>query len=310
MHNLTVSGHPSYILDSGAVVHNCHRVGAHTWAPVAPQFNARWRLGLTATDRRKDSAEGVFQLHIGPNVYVAKTQAVVPMIRKVFTDTKMRAIMRYGKMVQASKLSRVEEISQLTSERHRTRQIMEDVAQAVKNGRKIMVLSERLEHIQFMAEVLTSLLMAMSNQIDFAPTIDFFTGEWFTGERDSKTNDLLTDKKGNPKKRRRTESDLDKAEEANVIFATNQMVQEGLDIQALDVLVVSTPISDVEQAAGRVRRPCLPREDKCKRLCPWRAGVCEGKPRPIITEVIDESVNSAKSKWKSRARFYRSIGAL
>jgi superfamily II DNA or RNA helicase len=177
--------------------------------------------------------------------------------------------------------------------------MIEDVSAAVAKGRKVMVVSERLEHLRKMTEDLTNMLMTMD--LDFAPRIDFYTGEWFTGEKDST---------GKMKKKSRSEEDLKTAESANVIMATKQMVEEGLDIQALDVLVLATPMSDVEQAVGRVRRWCIREDEKCERLCPWRAGKCEQKPHPIVLDVIDEQVAQAKRKWSSRACFYREIGAI
>ena len=39
------------------VVDECHRIGAATWSGVPQKFNARWRLGFSATPRRKDGAD-------------------------------------------------------------------------------------------------------------------------------------------------------------------------------------------------------------------------------------------------------------
>ena len=293
----------------------CHRTGAQTWAPILPRFNARYRVGLTATPRRKDDAEGVFFQHIGPIGYSARTRPVLPLLRKIVTDTCLRGKMdEDGKVKSARDLGRSEMVTQLSKVPERTRQIMEDVFQGVKVGRKILVLSERIEHLRDMAGDLNSLLSQAD--LPFVPTIDFYVGEWFTGETDEDGQPLAVkvgkgrNAKWRLKTKRRTEDELRKAESANIIFATAQMVSEGLDIQALDVLVIATPIGDIEQAAGRVRRRCLPDESKCKRLCSWRAGVCQGKPQPIITDVIDEDVPQASGKWRSRARFYRQEGML
>ena len=116
--------------------------------------------------------------------------------------------------------------------------------------------------------------------------------------------------KPKPKKKSRTEEELEKAERANVIFATKQMVAEGLDIQALDVIVFATPMGDIEQALGRVRRWCEPEPGKCEHYCPWRAGKCKKKPQPIVLDVIDEKCPTLLPKWKRRKRFYKSIGTL
>lgn len=304
------TSYPSEMYDAfGLVISDeVHRVGAPSWAPVIPRFSARYRLGLTATDRRKDGCEDVFRHHIGQIAYAAKTKSLIPQIRRIYTDTVMRGKMKPGgKIKKASEMGRSEVVSQLAGSTARTRQVMEDVVNAVKMGRKVMVLSERIVHLKELADDLNILMNHAKT--DFPVVCDFYTGSWYTGELDGEGN-LAKDKNGDPKTKRRTEEQLEKAESANVIFATVQMVQEGLDIQAIDVLVVATPIGDVEQAAGRVRRPCLPIAKKCEKMCPWRAGVCASKPDPIIVEVIDEDVPQAMSRWKARARFYRSIGAM
>ena len=292
--------YPQDIYDAFGLVitDEVHRFGAATWAPVMPRFKARWRLGLTATPRRKDDAEDVFFHHIGPIAYSARTQPLVPKVRRLFTDTQLTPIVRGREVIDAGKIGPALVTSQLAADKFRTRQIVEDMAHAVKRGRKLLVVSERLEHLRSMASELNAVLSTM--EIEFPPVCDFYTGEWFTGEVDGS---------GKPKKRTRTEEDLRKAEKANVIFATKQMVEEGLDIPALDVLVLATPMGDVEQAAGRVRRHCKPSEDKCKHLCPWRAGICPEKPLPIVVDVVDENVSQVAGKTKSRKRFYKSIGA-
>ena len=44
------------------------------------------------------------------------------------------------------------------------------------------------------------------------------------------------------------------ARDGRVLFATYSIAQEGLDIPALDALVLATPIGDTEQAVGRILR--------------------------------------------------------
>jgi superfamily II DNA or RNA helicase len=88
------------------------------------------------------------------------------------------------------------------------------------------------------------------------------------------------------------------------------MIEEGLDIPAIDVLVLATPIGDAEQAVGRVRRHCKPSESKCPHLCPWRAGECEGKPHPVVVDVVDENVPRLVRRFRRRLGFYHDIGTV
>lgn len=276
-----------------------HRIGAQTWAPVVPAFNARYRIGLTATPRRKDGAENVFRYHIGPVAFSAQKEMLVPKVRRVWTETRMKPISRGRYKVAVENLKSSQVISQLCDDPMRTRLLAEQIAAAVRVGRKVLIISERLEHLRDLARESNELLARIDPP--FAPVADFFTGEWFTGEKDRTKGE---------RKKKRTDAQLERAEQANMVFATKQMIEEGLDIQALDTLVLATPIGDVEQAAGRIRRVCKPEPDKCARLCPWRAGRCDGKPEPIVVDVIDEHVERAKQRWYSRNRWYKELGSL
>jgi len=86
--------------------------------------------------------------------------------------------------------------------------------------------------------------------------------------------------------------------------------EEGLDIPSIDVLVMATPISDVEQIVGRIQRWCFPQDGKCEVACPWRAGKCKQKPQPIVVDVVDEMIVQLNPKYRRRMRFYKKLGTL
>jgi superfamily II DNA or RNA helicase len=294
--------YPTEMYDAfGLIVSDeCHRVGAQSWSDIMPRFKARYRLGLTATPRRKDGAEDAFYYHIGEILYSAKTNAIVPSLKRLRTPIKMKPVRgSHGRMVSEDKLSHTQVVSQLVEDPLRNKMIADEVAQAVAKGRKVMVVSERLGHLRYLEREISSVLLRMD--LPFEPVIDCYTGEWYSGGVDAK---------GEPRKRSRTEEDLKQAERANVVLATKQMIEEGLDIPAIDVLVLVTPIGDAEQAIGRVRRHCKPSETKCKHLCAWRAGVCEGKPHPIVVDVIDENVTRLVNSYRRRLAFYKEIGSI
>jgi superfamily II DNA or RNA helicase len=289
-----------------------HRTGAPTWSKIISRFNAAYRLGMSADMKRPDGAHDVFFYHISPITYSAKTKMMTPRLRKLYSTTTLKPIDRGKYKVSVKNLNSAQVTNQLVSDKFRTRNIVDDIILAVKEKRKLLVLSERLEHLKEMSEMLGSAFFDM--KLSFVPTIDFYTGDWFTGEvwtefKRSKSGKILH-RKGEFKKRKRTDAELDKAETANVIFATVQMVKEALDIPALDAAVFATPIGDVKQAVGRIQRWCFPDTSECKRLCPWRAGECKGKPDPIVTEMVDKEELRLLRKFKRKEPFYRKIGAL
>lgn len=294
------------------IVDEVHRVGAATWAGLPPRFNAAYRLGLSATVKRKDGADDVFNYHISRVTYSAHTKMVRPKIRKIITTSTLKPIRRGDYVVAEQNLNSAQVLNQLCADDFRSKEIVDDIALGVKAGRKILVISERLSHLKKMAEYLGAVLF--DTKLDFVPRIDFYTGAWYTGDvwdstkRGKKGN--ILHRKGDPKTRTRTEQELDRAEEANVIFATKQIIEEGFDCSALDVLVMATPMSDIEQMIGRIRRWCVSESADCGRLCPWRAGRCKAKPQPIIVEVIDMEIPQLQRKWKKRKAFYKRAGIL
>lgn len=271
-----------------------HRVGALTWAPVLPRFSARYRLGLSATVGRKDGADRVFWDHIGQIGHKHRGKAMTPELRVLSTTFEPHAVMKEGGRIRMpDRLTLAEIEPQIAADELRTRLIVDDVIEAALAGRKIMVLGKRLDHLHRIKVQLEQQLGARGRS---DVRVDYYTGKCLENRPSG-----LVDVK-------RTEVQLKHAEGANIILATAQLVNEALDIPALDVLCIATPISDVEQAVGRVQRFCLPQEKKCKRLCKWRAGSCAGKPSPIVTDVVDVQLALARSSYGNRAAVYARLG--
>jgi superfamily II DNA or RNA helicase len=257
VYNLSVSGHPSYVLDSGVVVHNCHRIGARTWAPVPPRFSAKWRLGFTATPRRKDLADDVFWKHIGRLIFVGKEERLRPQVKRVWTNFKMLKTQRFNPMLAPRALL----LRFLCGSKHRNKLICTKIAEAVQKGRKCLVLSERLNHLSALEE---GLEQAWADAVGPYPSVG-----WYVGGR--KPHQLA------------------EAAKAQVIFATSQYAAEGLDIPPLDTLFLTTPLSDVEQAVGRILRPHPDKKD------------------PIVVDFRDDAIPMFEAQAAKRDRYYSTI---
>lgn len=192
-----------------------HRSAAETWTPVTCVVPARYRVGLSATFRRKDGCERVFFDHIGPVVFSHRTPRLLPTIHRVNTGWSPATV----------GMDRVRQITAMVRSKSRNKFIAKIVASACAKGRKVMVLSERLEHLQTLAKLLPKEVSR-----------DFYVGG-------------------------RSEEELGKAELAQVVLATRQNVEEALDIPALDTLIYATPLVDPEQSGGRTLRPFAGKRD-------------------------------------------------
>lgn len=212
------------------MVDECHRIGARTWAPVPALFRAKHRLGISATPRRKDGAENVFNYHLGEVLFTAREQRLKPAVKRVYTKFKVVKTPSFNPNLAPESLI----LTFMCANEPRNRQIVELMLDAVKAGRKLLVLSKRINHLNR----LEAFFLKEWKERGHGPAVS--TGYYIGGM---------------------SEEARYKASFARVIFATAQFAAEGLDIPALDTLFLVTPMGDVEQAVGRIQRPFEGKKD-------------------------------------------------
>jgi len=237
------------------IVDECHRIGARTWSPVPPLFHAKHRIGLSATPRRKDGADNVFKYHLGPVLFKATQQRLKPTIKRVYTKFRLVKTPNFNPRLAPESLI----LRFLCANDQRNRRIVELIIEAVKVGRKLLVLSKRINHL---------------NRLE----ADFHR-EWQEGGHGKPiTTGYYI---GGMSDEQRSEASF-----ARVLFATAQFAAEGLDIPALDTLFLVNPMSDVEQAVGRILRPF------------------EGKKPPIVVDFRDDRVRMFQDFGERRDQLY------
>jgi hypothetical protein len=366
------------------IVDECHRSSAPTFSPIPSMFRSAYRLGLTATPRRKDGADDVFWWNLGDIFYSAKKVMPVPSVR--ITEIQRQRDM--PAVVKRPDVSSAIVINVMVRLKGRNHLVVKETLKAVRaaSGRKVIVLSERLDHLRDLSVTIGDALKSLGLSV----SMSFYVGEWFVGEQsqvlrrdkwsmegDGRANAIklvyqslsrrkedfgcsiqglshqvvipgtsvnsilglfgsyahdddelvpvtlenLTDvelfafarefgvaQRSKEKLKTLSEDELREAERAQIIFATVQMLSEGIDIPAADTLVMATPISDVEQAVGRIRRECLPEPGKCEHYCAWRAGTCKGKPIPIVCDFVDIGIPLSSKRYRWRREWYDAEG--
>jgi len=258
VHSLAQKGYPAalYRRFGLLITDEVHRIGAETWSPVPAKFACRWRLGVSATPHRKDGADNVFKYHIGKTLHSTRAQRLKVKVKRVWTDFKLIKSNSFNPNLAPRSLL----IQFLTGSRKRNTRIAGQLVAAAAAGRKILVLSERLKHLD---DIHRSLITRWNKEHSGEPVPS--TGYYVGG---------------------RSEAQLKEAAEARVIFATKQYATEGLDIPALDTLLLATPMGDVEQAVGRIQRPH------------------DGKKEPIVIDIRDDYVRPFKAAGEMRDKFY------
>lgn len=254
-----------------------HRHAATTWHKAVARFPASIRLGLSATPERPDGMEQIIYNHIGPIVARSEVHAVEPKVFMIEHETKVSKA-RYHKWrggqltdeVNPSKL-----INLLAKNDARNAMLAEYVADALETDRKIMVLSDRLDQLREIKK-----LAATKLATSVGGTIVEGADERIYVKLKKRTWSLDKYVGGMVKERR------EEAARANSIFGTYAIASEGLDIPALDTLVMATPRTNVEQSVGRILR------------------VWTGKAKPYVVDIVDIGVEFCEHLANKRLEFY------
>jgi len=206
------------------VVDEIHRFSAPTFASAITQLPARYRLGVTATPRRGDKMEDIFFWHIGEIEAIGKGKFLDCVVWQVNYDPGLTK----GQYHFRGKPNMGKLISALAAHEGRTGVLVRTIAKAVRKGRKILVLSDRVAHLEEMQSSLEKMFAAVGETY----SVGIFGS-------------------GVSKKARAAQ---EAAGTADVTLATYQMAMEGVDFPEKDTLVLGTPKGDIEQGVGRIRR--------------------------------------------------------
>ena len=201
-----------------------HRMSAPCFQSVVPLFPARIRIGLSATPRRADGLQAVFEWHIGRVLAKIQGAEMTPKIYQIPFDVWFPEdlyMWRDKRTGDVKKMFLAKLTNLLVDVPNRNIWFIKEMVRAVKSGRKVMLLSDRREHLG----VLKAALAAKEPTI----TVGFYVG-------------------GMKKK------ELEQSVTCDILLGTFQMCREGLDIPEIDTLYLSSPKSDVEQIVGRALR--------------------------------------------------------
>lgn len=205
----------------GLIVYDeVHYCGAQEFQKALYKFRPKYILGLSGTLNRKDRAENVFKHGIGPVVKAMnKMQVLAPTIYGINTG-------HIWDVCSDEPLDRQKNgfLGAIIKDRARNELIVQNTVKAAMSGRHVLVLSERVGHVDELYRAIHAQLTP--NGI----TVGMMVGS-------------------TPKEQRKH------AEVAQVLVATVQLLAVGFNNPRLDTLVMATPIQgNLEQAIGRVIR--------------------------------------------------------
>ncbi len=214
------------------VIDECHHLSAHSFELVARRAKARFVTGLSATVTRKDGHHPIVFMQCGPlrhRVDARQQAAARPFVHRVMVrPTGFRSFDPPDQDVRKA-FQRL--YTSLATDHRRNELICADVAACLREGRSPLVLTERTEHMDALANLLGPVV----------PHLIRLRGGLGRTELKALREKL---------------SSIPPSE-GRVILATGKYIGEGYDDPRLDTLFLTLPVSwrgTVAQYAGRLHR--------------------------------------------------------
>ena len=208
------------------IVDECHHVSAISFERVMKEVKARFVLGLTATPLRRDGHHPIIFMQCGPIRFRASNSRANADVRHVVITRRTGFAPSEGNNHIQSL------IGVLGNAEVRNSLILNDIRDAIADGRTPLVLTERKEHLGRLSDALRSAAIA---------EVIVLSGGMARKSQAAEISHL-----GTPSDTKR-----------RIILATGRFIGEGFDDSRLDTLFLAMPISwrgTLAQYAGRLHR--------------------------------------------------------
>jgi superfamily II DNA or RNA helicase len=206
------------------IVDECHHIAAASFEAILRQVKARYVLGLSATLVRRDGLQPILFMQCGPIRHIAQRPAGSPQILELVSRTHQLEGLPTDLPIQ-------ELMRRLVEDPHRTDRIVAEALACWAEGRKLLLLSERTDHI-------TAIAAALAGQV---PHLFLLHGRLSARQRSATLAALEALPPDAPR----------------IVVATGRLVGEGFDHPPLDTLLLALPVSwkgTLQQYAGRLHR--------------------------------------------------------
>ncbi len=198
---------------SFVIVDECHHIPAITFELIIKQFFGKYILGLSATPKRKDGLEPILFQQLGKIAYEYKRKRTFKNTLEIVKTNFVSTADNYATL-----------INELCVDKNRNNLILKYIN--LYKTRKILLLTDRIEHINVLEEKLIE------------QDIDYVAIHGSMSKQEQTTNMQLV-------------------EEKSLILATTSYFGEGIDFPHLNTIIFATPISyygRLIQYLGRIGR--------------------------------------------------------
>jgi len=255
LQSLSMKDYPSTLFDSFGftIIDEVHHISSEVFSCALFKLVTKYMLGLSATMNRRDGTTKVFKMFLGQVVYkLERSKDENVIVRGIVyqnNDEEFNNIETdfRGNTAVAKMISKICEYN------YRSEFILKVLQDMIKENPKqqIMLIAQYRNILKYMHDAIKHRNIA---------TVGYYVG----GMKESALKD---------------------SETKQVVLATYTMAAEGLDIKTLSTLFMITPMTNIEQAVGRILRS---KHDFA----------------PVVVDIIDSHDNFQK-QWAKRKVFYK-----
>ena len=248
-----------------------HNFSSKCFSKILFKVCCPYSIALSATPQRSDSCDYIINWHVGKLVYKGTVERIglMPRLHIIKTTSdEYREIKSYNKFQRKDILQFTSMISQLIEMKSRNNLIIKYIKEYQLQNRKILVLSDRRDHLYTLKTMLES------------DAVDFTFG-LFLGKMKAK--------------------DLEHTKTCNVLLATYKAFSEGINEKDLDTLVLITPKKYIGHIPNSVKKENGSLEQIVGRIFRKQHLTIQ----PIIIDLSDH-FSVYKSQASSRLVFYKS----
>lgn len=227
MQSLSKQGEVNALVENygHVIIDECHHIGAASFDAILKATKAKYVLGLTATPIRRDGQQPIIFMQCGSIRHKATSAESAPHDLEVTPHSIF-------KKIEVSGDAGIQDVFRhLVTDHDRTTAICHEIKVAFDQGRKVLVLTERTEHLDAILAGLT----------DKVPTPFVLHGRISKKLRATVISEMESLPPDAPR----------------ILLATGKLVGEGFDHPPLDTLVLAMPVSwkgTLQQYAGRLHR--------------------------------------------------------
>ena len=238
------------------IIDEVHHLGAKNFSKVYQKISAKYMLGISAERQRNDGMYKIINWYMGPILHEEPTKPNDMVIVKKFhyktsNDDRVKVIInKYTGEPDRSTM-----VTNLVHIKKRNRFILKMIEELYDQGKNVLFLSGRLKQVNLIYQLLNQNKYIKGN-----------VGKYVGGMK---------------------ENDLTISATKQIILGTYSMAEEGLDIENLNVVLLSSPKTAIKQSVGRILRKEVYEE------------------HPIVIDIIDEDNSIFKKQSYNRDKYYK-----